>query len=296
MGLSGNEKFDEAMQDRMASKLIADEGPRALQRWEALKKGGRMSTAMGLLRSGQIASQPGADGPGSVGSGDAAGIALGMQGARAGQASQALRHVMTTGLWCADFMNGVIGKAGGRGTGSAAASSFASWGKAVAIGAAKRGDVILENSGPGTRIHHVGMATGNVRRDANGNVTAVEMISGNYGNKVTKNWERTGIIAGMRRGDVGEAERRAAERAVLPRRSEAATPERHAGGVDFDTSSLREGIDHIRTFKAELSSLKGGVRVAIDHTHTHKGEPGGRPGALRTSLNGGYASDGRSWT
>ena len=89
---------------------------------------------------------------------------------------------------------------------------------------------------------------------------------------------------------------REAERAVLPRRSEAATPERHAGGVNFDTSSLREGIDHIRTFKAELSSLKGGVRVAIDHTHTHKGEPGARPGALRTSLNGGYASDGRSWT
>ena len=58
MGLSGSEKYDEAMQDRLASKLISDEGPRALQRWEGLKSGGRMSTALGLLKSGQIASQP----------------------------------------------------------------------------------------------------------------------------------------------------------------------------------------------------------------------------------------------
>lgn len=70
MGLSGNEKYDEAMQDRLASKLISDEGPRALQRWEGLKRGSYMSQAQALLRSGSIASQPGIPGGGA---GEAAG-------------------------------------------------------------------------------------------------------------------------------------------------------------------------------------------------------------------------------
>ncbi len=160
-----------------------------------------------LAGGGPAASRDGVA-KGSSGSGDAAGIALGLKDANAGQAAAALHHTMTAGLWCADFMNGVIGAAGGKGTGSAAAASFAGWGKAVSIGSAQRGDVILENA-HGRGINHVGMATGNVQRDAAGNVTAVEMISGNYGHKVTKNWERAGIIAGMRRGSdaqVGSAQ------------------------------------------------------------------------------------------
>ncbi len=57
MHLSGAEKFDGPMQDAMASRLIQDEGPRALGRWASLR-GGKMDTALGLLKSGQVAPMP----------------------------------------------------------------------------------------------------------------------------------------------------------------------------------------------------------------------------------------------
>ena len=240
----------------------------------------------------------GTTGTGTVGKGDAAGIALGMQGAGERQSAQALGHVMHAGKWCADFMNGVIQKAGGRGTASAMADSFSKWGKAVSTGDAKRGDVILENSGAGTRVHHVGMATGNIRRDANGNVTAVEMISGNYGHMVKKNWERTGIIAGMRRGDVGADAQRAAEQAVLPQKppagASAVPPEAGTAGINMKVSGLeelREAHHHVDAIHRKVAGM-GNMRIAAKVNS----EGGSRPGALRTALNGGYASDGRGWT
>ncbi len=219
-----------------------------------------------------------------------------MQGAGERQSAQALGHVMHAGEWCADFMNGVIQKAGGRGTASAMADSFSKWGKAVGAGDAKRGDVILENSGPGTRVHHVGMATGNVQRDASGRVTAVEMISGNYGHMVKKNWERTGIIAGMRHGDDMDEAQRAAEQAVLPRKNPGGASAAPQASMGLDHSPILAAIEHVDTLHRKLQGLKGVASVDINHRHRHEGEPGGRPGKLRTSLNGHYGSDGRSWS
>ncbi|WP_237480297.1 phage tail tip lysozyme [Lichenibacterium dinghuense] len=221
-----------------------------------------------------------------------------LNGAGSVQAGQALGSIMHAGQWCADAVNGALKVAGIKGSGSSMANSFKNWGKHVDFSDVKRGDVIFEDHGQGRG--HAGFATGAVQRDRNGNVVAIGMTSGNHGNRVRRDYmERVGEITDLRRAD--EEARREAEQAVLPRRAPAgasAAPERHAAGVDFDHSSLREGIDHLRTFKAELAGLKGGVKVAIDHTQTHKGElaAAGRPGRLRTSLNGHYGSDGRSWT
>ena len=76
-------------------------------------------------------------------------------------------------LWCARFMNMVLEKTGHRGTGSAMASSFASYGRRVSgpeVGAI----AVMGRRGGG----HVGIITG---VDARGNPI---MISGNNGNRV----------------------------------------------------------------------------------------------------------------
>ena len=76
-------------------------------------------------------------------------------------------------LWCARFMNMVLARTGHRGTGSDAASSFASYGHRVSgpeVGAI----AVMSRRGGG----HVGIITG---IDARGNPI---MISGNNGNRV----------------------------------------------------------------------------------------------------------------
>ena len=76
-------------------------------------------------------------------------------------------------LWCARFMNMVLEKTGHRGTGSAMANSFASYGHRVSgpeVGAI----AVMGRRGGG----HVGIITG---VDAHGNPI---MISGNNGNRV----------------------------------------------------------------------------------------------------------------
>ena len=76
-------------------------------------------------------------------------------------------------LWCARFMNMVLARTGHRGTGSDAASSFASYGHRVSgpeVGAI----AVMGRRGGG----HVGIITG---VDAQGNPI---MISGNNGNRV----------------------------------------------------------------------------------------------------------------
>jgi uncharacterized protein (TIGR02594 family) len=76
-------------------------------------------------------------------------------------------------LWCARFMNMVLEKTGYRGTGSAMANSFASYGHRVSgpeVGAI----AVMGRRGGG----HVGIITG---VDAHGNPI---MISGNNGNRV----------------------------------------------------------------------------------------------------------------
>ncbi len=76
-------------------------------------------------------------------------------------------------LWCARFMNMVLARTGHRGTGSDAASSFASYGHRVSgpqVGAI----AVMGRRGGG----HVGIITG---IGASGNPV---MISGNNGNRV----------------------------------------------------------------------------------------------------------------
>jgi uncharacterized protein (TIGR02594 family) len=113
---------------------------------------------------------------------DAADIAASVPGAGA-VLLEALRYRgrnakqlgLPTQLWCADFMNLVLRKAGGKGTHSRAARSFLSFGKKLdspRVGAI----VIFRRGGPNNG--HVGIVRGT---DGAGNLV---VISGNHGNKV----------------------------------------------------------------------------------------------------------------
>lgn len=50
-------------------------------------------------------------------------------------------------------------------------------------------------------MNHVGFATGNVQRDRDGNISAVQMVSGNFNDKVSTNWEKVSVIADLRRSN-----------------------------------------------------------------------------------------------
>ncbi len=82
---------------------------------------------------------------------------------------------LPTKLWCADFMNFVLRKAGGKGTHSRAARSFLDYGKKLdgpRVGAI----AILYRKGPNNG--HVGVVRGT---DGQGNPV---IVSGNHGNTV----------------------------------------------------------------------------------------------------------------
>ena len=136
----------------------------------------------------------------SGGSGNTSGAvdrAMSMLGMGAGASGQALGAYMHSGAWCADFVNATLKSAGVKGSGSAMAASFSAWGKHVDLTNAQKGDVIEQQRGG--RVGHVGFATGNVQRDRNGAVTALEMVSGNYNGQVTKSWLSAAAIADLRR-------------------------------------------------------------------------------------------------
>lgn len=124
--------------------------------------------------------------PGAVvgGSHDPVANAAGMLGAsEIGNNADIQQYLRTGGMgmnpakvaWCAAFVNASLAKAGIKGTGSAAAISFAHWGNPV-NGPIQRGDVLV-------RPHHVGILTGNTQNGL------AEMISGNHGNAVSRSWE-----------------------------------------------------------------------------------------------------------
>jgi uncharacterized protein (TIGR02594 family) len=82
---------------------------------------------------------------------------------------------LPTRLWCADFMNFVLRRSGGKGTHSRAARSFLTYGKKLdgpRVGAI----AIMSRSGPNNG--HVGIVRGT---DGQGNPI---IVSGNHGNKV----------------------------------------------------------------------------------------------------------------
>lgn len=82
--------------------------------------------------------------------------------------------------WCAGFASSSLAQSGIKGAGNVA-SSYLNWGNGVDDkSTVSKGDVLVRANGlqPGQVGGHVGMATGNVRYDKNGQLQ-LEMISGN---------------------------------------------------------------------------------------------------------------------
>lgn len=104
----------------------------------------------------------------------------GLFGGDAGIVAEARRWVGTnptgrSSLWCARFMNFVLGRSGYQGTGSDLARSFVSYGRRIAgpqVGAI----AVMSRRGGG----HVGVVSG---LDGNGNPI---IISGNHGHRVAE--------------------------------------------------------------------------------------------------------------
>jgi uncharacterized protein (TIGR02594 family) len=81
-------------------------------------------------------------------------------------------------LWCADFMNFILGKTGHGTTGSRAARSFLKYGKQV--DGPRVGAIVVFTRGSSGDSGHVGIVRGT---DGDGNPI---VISGNHGNKVSE--------------------------------------------------------------------------------------------------------------
>ena len=168
MHLSGSEKFDAKMQDAMASKLIQDEGPRALNRWASLR-GGKMDTALGLLKSGNIASVPGA----ASGGGD-----VGM-------------HLRTLNEQCVSLAKAAVGATGSvhewrKGVGALAGTLQPGTPVATFLDAYGRKVSRYANGGtgtPGAHLDHAGVFQSYIR-DKGGNIVGMniaEQYAGSHG-------------------------------------------------------------------------------------------------------------------
>lgn len=107
-------------------------------------------------------------------------------------------YIDPSNAWCASFVNAVLQKTGIKGTGSAAAGSFHSWGNKVEdASSVSKADVLVNyRRSPRTGMigSHVTMATGEVKRDKAGRITHIETIGGNEKNKVTKEWKSFGEV------------------------------------------------------------------------------------------------------
>jgi uncharacterized protein (TIGR02594 family) len=92
--------------------------------------------------------------------------------------------------WCAAFVNTALAEGGMKGTGSFVATSFMNWGELKQASDTQRGDVLVESRGlsPGQTGGHVGLATGNFKRDSQGRVTHVEMYGGNQKDAANRKW------------------------------------------------------------------------------------------------------------
>lgn len=172
-----------------------------------------------------------ADGSRAASAVDIAGRFLGKDEHRnRGELSKFVGHDVAGDLnaWCARFVNASLRDAGVKGTGSAMANSFLAWGQKVDAEATKRGDVLVEHRNRGVNAGggHVGLATGNTRRDRNGNLE-LEMVSGNHGDAVVKDWISASKVAVRRSADA------AANAAVVSMKETAATARRaQDGGIE----------------------------------------------------------------
>jgi hypothetical protein len=148
--------------------------------------------------------------------------ALSMRGLNETKDQELLKTYMKTGgrglsgeqnAWCAQFVNGVVRDAGGTGTNSWAAKSFLKWGRGVGADEnLMKGDVFVFNRGRDPAKGHVGMYTGNTRKNPKTGETEYEMIQGNTGGtkanpnsgggQVETTWHTRGSVsAGIRRGE-----------------------------------------------------------------------------------------------
>ena len=102
--------------------------------------------------------------------------------------------------WCARFVNTMLGKSSGQGTGSAVANSFLRYGQRIIDkSGVLRGDVLVQPNGRGVDQPggHVGLATGRTRwKDGR---LQLEMRSGNDGDSVRDSWRDASRLE-VRRG------------------------------------------------------------------------------------------------
>ena len=91
-------------------------------------------------------------------------------------------------LWCADFMNFILGQTGQSGTGSRAARSFLKYGKP--LDGPRVGAIVVFTRGSNGQSGHVGIVRGT---DGEGNPI---VISGNHGNKVSESMYKKEKVLG----------------------------------------------------------------------------------------------------
>ena len=120
---------------------------------------------------------------------------------------------LPTKLWCADFMNFVLRRAGGKGTQSRAARSFLEYG--IRLDGPRVGAIaILKRGGPNNG--HVGVVRGT---DGQGNPV---IVSGNHGNAVRQSvYDKSRVLAYVMPpqyvlDDIAAAARAAAAQAAEP--------------------------------------------------------------------------------
>ena len=190
MGGDSGKRMSEYSPDQRARLLDA------MQKHEGWKVG---TTRLGV---GQVTA--GAMAPLGAGSAGVSDAAASLVGANSRRAAAALGANMTSGQWCADFVNGALQTNGIKGSGSSIANSFLKWGQSIDPRNALKGDVLVESRGRGAGAPggHVGIATGRTRTNAQTGELEIEQTSGNYGGKVANSWERAGRLDVRRAFDV----------------------------------------------------------------------------------------------
>ena len=95
--------------------------------------------------------------------------------------------------WCSAFVNWCIVQAGGKGTGSASARSWLSWGAVVEH--PKRGDLAIFSSSRGPQSGHVGFF-----HSFDHSCQGIRLLGGNQGNEVRLSVYPINRLLGYRRG------------------------------------------------------------------------------------------------
>lgn len=93
-------------------------------------------------------------------------------------AATSLRATSDEVAWCASFVNWCLKKASITGTNSARARSFLTWGVAVSLEEAQRGDIVVLSRGVNVQFGHVGFFAGQEGK-------SVLVLGGNQSNKVS---------------------------------------------------------------------------------------------------------------